>query len=212
MEKIYNIINYLNSKKIKNTLKHLYSCIIYIMSKVTKTESKKQNWVRYQPDTTYEITCTFEDEWQGIKSTNCQNELQRLIHFNKFLQCTYLPAIKHCKYQLVVELSDPQVIEKYKYPRLHLHGIVKTLKDPEDLLKFKLNTLHNMGVFGRIQINKYRPEIWDKYMLKDQDLYGKWLKTYRSYYVKGQQHEDYEQPEEKPPKEPIDFFGVRSDL
>jgi len=205
MEKIYNIINYLNSKKIKNILKHIYNCIIYIMSKVTKTESKKQNWYKYLPEETYEITCTFEDDWQGIKSTKCQNELQRLIHFNKFLQCTYLSNIKHCKYRLVVELSDPQVIEKYKYPRLHLHGTITMDKDPEELLKFKLNTLHNMAVFGRIQINQYRPEIWDPYVIKDQDLYGKWFKIYTDM-------DTLKQQQEETPKEPIDFFGVRSDL
>ncbi|AXQ65926.1 MAG: putative replicase [Cressdnaviricota sp.] len=205
MEKINQLINFLNKIKIWKLLKHIYDTIIYIImscQKKTIAQMEKQAWKRFNLKTKYEITCTFEDEWQGLKSTKCQNELQRLIHFNKFLACTYLPLIKHCKYELTTEISDPQVIERYKYPRLHLHGVIETLDDPEDLLIFKLNTLQNMGVFGRIQINKFRPEIWPQYCKKDQDLYSKWLKTYID--MPTMIKNGYEEPKEAP----IDFFGM----
>lgn len=167
---IYSVVKY---------RKRIYRVIIYMTRKITKS---KQQWTRYTAHTKYEITCTFEDEWQGLKSTQCQNELQRLINFKKFIQCTYLDLLKHCTFELYTELSDPQVVEKYKVARLHLHGVI-TLGDWDDVLKFKLNTLSNIGRYGRVQINEYREE-WDKYMSKDQDVYSKWLPKYESMSLK----------------------------
>lgn len=188
----------LSIKCLIKTLKQYIIYLRYIMSNTMKT---KQQWQRYEPKTTYEITCTFSDEWQGLKSTDCQNELQRLIHFDKFLQCTYLSQIKYCSYTLVTEISDPQVVDNFgKIPRLHLHGTITFGDDPKDVLLFKLNVLPNIGRYGRVQINKYRPEHWDPYMIKDQDLYGKWLKIYDSMDKLIKDSKKKKEPEQ------IDFF------
>lgn len=199
MTSVSEAIGCLSSDRCVNRLKKIYAIIVYIKNIMT-TKKTNQNWIRYEANTTYEITCTFEDEWQGLKSTQCENPLQRLIHFSKFIQCTYEKLLKHCKYELYTELSDPQVIDKFKIPRLHLHGKI-TLGDWEEVLMFKLNTLPNIGKYGRIQINKYRPEHWDKYITKDQNEYGKWLRKYESIDFKKERIR-----KKKNKKETIDFF------
>lgn len=199
------MLNFMNEIKkflsISCLVKTLKQIIMYIYIIIMPKKKTTQEWVRYEPNKTYEITCTFTDEWQGLKSTECQNELQRLIHFNKFIQCTYLKLFNHCSYTLVTELSDPQVVDNYgKIPRLHLHGTITFGDNTKDLLLFKLNVLPNIGRYGRVQINKYRKQYWDEYMLKDQDLYGKWLKVYNSMDVL------MKQSHKKKPIEKIDFF------
>lgn len=175
-ENIKKCIECLNTYGVFKIIKRIYTYRVYMARRAKKTD---QQWTRYEANTKYEITCTFSDEWQGLKSTRCQNELQRLIKFNKFIQCTYLKLLKHCSYELYTEISDPQVIDSFgKIPRLHLHGTI-TLGDWEDVLKFKLNTLPNIGGYGRVQINKYRPE-WDAYITKDQDVYSKYLQKHTS--------------------------------
>ena len=147
------------------------------------------------------LTTTFSDEWQCIKSCNAQNPKQRLIAFNKFLQCTYFDLFKYCSYTLYVELSDPQEWDKYsgKYPRFHLHGTITMPDAVEELLYFKLNTPSLISQYGRVQINNLRPD-WKDYCTKDQQLYGTWLRCYNS------MDKLIANAKVKKPKEPYDFF------
>lgn len=192
---------FLNINLIKKLLKHLYNLLLYIMSKTKKCKKTKQEWKGYQLGETYEITTTFSDEWQCIKSCNAQNPKQRLIAFNKFLQCTYFDLFKYCSYTLYVELSDPQEWDKYggKYPRFHLHGTITMPDAVEELLYFKLNTPSLISQYGRVQINNLRPD-WKDYCTKDQELYGTWLKCYNS------MDKLISKSKVKKPKEPYDFF------
>jgi len=193
---------FLNIKIIKKLLKHLYNLLLYLMSK--KCKKTKQEWKGYQLNETYEITTTFSDEWQQIKSCKANCPLQRLIAFNKFLQCTYFDLFKYCSYTLYLELSDPQEWDKHsgKYPRFHLHGTITMPKTNEELIKFKLNTPCQIAQYGRVQINNLRDD-WLDYCKKDQDAFGKWLKRYQS------MDKVLKQADVKKPVESYDFFKQR---
>lgn len=144
----------------------------------------KQTWTQYELDTTYEITINFDDEWQYVRGKKNYG-LNRITNFNTFIETTFIKEIELTgvkDYTFYTELSDPQVIQstggQSKMPRLHLHGTITTPNEYEDLLIFKL-TLSNIGKYGRVQINKYRPEYWQEYIKKDYKKYKKWLKKWK---------------------------------
>lgn len=124
--------------------------------------------------TKYEVTCTFIDKHQYIHMTKepnnnhrCNNHpLLRLKLFTNWLKTKYLPLWNHCNYEFYLELSDPQRLDKDKYARLHLHGII-SFDSEEELFYWKLNDSYNLGKFGNIQLNNYRPTYWLKYIKKD---------------------------------------------
>ena len=124
--------------------------------------------------TKYEVTCTFIDKYQFThKCKEPKNPhlmrnhpLLRLVIFCNWLKTKYLPLWDNCNYEFYLELSDPQRIDQYKFGRLHLHGII-SFDSEEELFYWKLNTSTNIGKYGNIQLNNYRPNYWIKYITKD---------------------------------------------
>ncbi len=133
----------------------------------------------YEPKTKYEITITFKNEYQFISHNNTIKQdldagldfkfdmFKRLKEHQKWFTKIYLPILQSTtEYSLYLELSDPQVLDDIQWPRIHYHGTI-LFRNYEQILYFKLMYAHDLGSFGRIQINEYRPEYWNKYIKKD---------------------------------------------
>lgn len=158
-------------KYIKKIIRKLFSkVILYTWLNMTDPNEK----FRLKVKTKYEVSCTFIDKHQYIHKTKepnnnhrCNNSpLLRLALFTNWLKTTYLPIWDNCNYEFYLELSDPQRLDKGKYARLHLHGII-SFDTEEELFYWKLNTSYNLGKYGNIQLNKYRSNHWPKYIKKD---------------------------------------------
>lgn len=127
----------------------------------------------------YEITLTFKDKYQYIeRNTKIRHDIEngidfkydpysRLKNHQKWFNQTIIPLLKmYSEFKLHIELSDPQVLDDTKWPRIHYHGTIR-FKNNESLLLWKLNTAPELSSYGRIQLNPYRPDYWDKYCIKD---------------------------------------------
>lgn len=143
----------------------------------------------------YEISISFTNDYQYVQSNPIVkseiNELMfgietkndsitRLIQFCDFIKDEYQSYLERSKYKLYLELSDPKFIDKsnksWKYPRLHLHGIIEW-DSPMDLLHWKLNIMPYITKYGNIQMNEYRPNYWNTYIKKDHKWWKKIIKT-----------------------------------
>jgi len=145
-----------------------------------KKFSQDDRKFHYQVKHWYEITITLKKQFVEFNST-IRSDLDdgldfqydpysRLKKHQKKFVTNYLPILnQYCESHLHLELSDPQVIDDLKFPRIHYHGKFRCLTK-ENLFLFKLVTLPQLGEFGRIQINEYRDPYWDDYCKKDQKL------------------------------------------
>lgn len=133
----------------------------------------------------YEISISFTNEYQFVQSNPVvkkevknlmfgletpNDSTTRLTQFCDFIKDEYLPYFEKSKYKLYLELSDPKFIDKHgkswKYPRLHLHGIIEW-DSPIELFYWKLNIMPHVTNYGNIQFNEYRPNYWNDYIKKD---------------------------------------------
>ncbi len=166
----------------------------------TSTDSKNDNVkskFNFRCKKKYEISISFTNQYQfvqnnpivkkevkdlmfGIETPN--DSITRLIQFCDFIKDEYLLYLERSKYKLYLELSDPKFIDKsgksWKYPRLHLHGIIEW-DSPMDILHWKLNIMPHITNYGNIQINEYRPHYWQPYIKKDHKWWKKIIKTIR---------------------------------
>ena len=174
--------------QIWNALKGIKKYIVKLFSKdILNTwlnMSDPAEKFKLKSKTKYEVTCTFIDKHQYIHMTKeplnkhrCNNNpLLRLKLFTHWLKEKYLPIWDNCNYEFYLELSDPQRLDGHKYGRLHLHGII-SFDSEEELFMWKLNTSYNIGKYGNIQLNKYRPNYWMKYITKDYKKNKEIMKT-----------------------------------
>jgi hypothetical protein len=165
------------------------------MSNSTNGGSDKFN---YRSKKKYEISISFNNKYQFVQSNPVMKEevkdlmfgletpndsITRLTQFCDFIKDEYIRYFERSKYKLYLELSDPKYIEKcdkrWKYPRLHLHGVIEW-DSPMDLLHWKLNIMPHITNYGNIQLNPYRVNHWDKYIKKDYKWWKKILKEIKS--------------------------------
>lgn len=161
-------------------------------SESTQTSIKK---FQFRCKTKYEISISFTNEYQfvqknhvvkkevkslmfGIEEKN--SSIARLTQFCDFIENEYKHYLEGSKYTLYLELSDPKFIDKssksWKYPRLHLHGIIEW-DSPMDVLNWKLNIMPHITNYGNIQFNEYRKNYWQKYIKKDHKWWKDMIKS-----------------------------------
>ena len=161
----------------------------------TQQSASQVEKFNYRCKRKYEITISFNNNYQFIQSNPIikkevkdlmfgietpNDTITRLLEFCKFIKDEYLLYFERSKYKLYLELSDPKFIEKcdkrWKYPRLHLHGVIEW-DSPMDLLSWKLNIMPHITKYGNIQFNEYRPNYWDKYIKKDHKYWKSIIKS-----------------------------------
>jgi hypothetical protein len=133
----------------------------------------------YRQKIKYEISITFRDTDQYICHNNTikkdleegldfkWDKWKRLREHQKWFEKDYLPLLQAvCEYSLYQELSDPQVLDDHKWPRIHYHGTI-LFPNKESVMMFKLMTAYDIGQHGRVQINNYRKNYWKGYITKD---------------------------------------------
>jgi len=121
----------------------------------------------YEKGEVYEITINPNDTQQFYKMSD-RSTTDRLSEVTENWRKKCLKHLAPCaEYSLVVEVSEPNVVVgDSRRPRIHFHGTIK-LKNP---IKFLTEHLHILAISASIAINKYRPEYWSKYTLKQKHL------------------------------------------
>lgn len=130
-------------------------------------------------NTCYEFTFAPNDQCQFAPNTS--KLLPRYIQWRESMEnlIKLLPA--DIDYYLVPELSEPQSSHKSRYPRWHLHGIIK-FRNQTARIDFLSEWWPKASRYGIIQMNTFRPDYWPTYITKDQDIMRKYSNTLKKKY------------------------------
>lgn len=131
------------------------------MTNTTHATNDNSNEWNPQPNVLYEITLNPNDSSQLLQSTaNRYTQVTRNLD-------TLLTNIKGIYYNLKTEFTMPQYGYEGKMARIHFHGLIK-FYDIQALRNFYIYHFHQITKRYSIQLNNYRPKIWDEYINKQQ--------------------------------------------
>lgn len=122
---------------------------------------------KFNSDEVFEITIAPDNEHQYLDKKD--RKTPRYVLWRKRLASHLQQYDEYMTYYLLPEITHPQSSHHIKLARLHVHGIIK-FRSRLQLASFLVEQYHRFINFGLVQFNKYRPDIWEKYMYKEMHI------------------------------------------